>query len=286
MRFGVSLPCFGIGLDAAEVAHLAVLAEGAGWDGFFLWDHLFAFGPGPIDVVDPWIALAAAACATTRVRLGTLVTPLPRRRPVVLARQTVTLDRLSGGRLLLGVGSGGGPFEYEYCGDEADPRVRAAMLDEHLALLERLWSGEPVRHEGHYYRTAGPQWSAICYPPPQQRPRIPIWVGGTWPGTRPFTRAARWDGVVPMRADGGWDVADTAAVSAQMRALRAAAGSDGPFDIAVPGESSPGETARFAEHEAAGATWWVEAVHPWRYGWTGEGDWPAAAMRDRIGSGP
>jgi alkanesulfonate monooxygenase SsuD/methylene tetrahydromethanopterin reductase-like flavin-dependent oxidoreductase (luciferase family) len=132
------MPCFGNGVDAALVAEWAVVAETAGWDGFFLWDHLFAFAPGPVDVVDPWIALTAAACATQQIRLGTLVTPLPRRRPLVLARQSVTLDRLSHGRLVLGVGTGGGPFEWDYCGEQADPAVRGAMLDEHLELLQRL----------------------------------------------------------------------------------------------------------------------------------------------------
>src|SRR3712207_6291680 len=135
MRFGVSLPNFGTGVDAATVAHWARAAEAAGWDGLFLWDHLFAFDDGPVECVDPWIALTAAACATTSIRLGTMVTPLPRRRPVVVARQTVTLDRLSGGRLTLCVGTGAFPFEYEYVGDEADHRTRGEMLDEHLTLL-------------------------------------------------------------------------------------------------------------------------------------------------------
>jgi alkanesulfonate monooxygenase SsuD/methylene tetrahydromethanopterin reductase-like flavin-dependent oxidoreductase (luciferase family) len=287
MRFGVSVPCFGVDVDARLVADWAVRAEGAGWDGFFLWDHLFAFAPGPVDVVDPWIALTAAACATSTIRLGTLVTPLPRRRPLVVARQTVTLDRLSGGRLVLGVGIGGGPFEWDYCGEEPDLAVRGEMLDEHLDLLDRLWTGEPVRHEGTHYRVAGPEWSGICYPPPVQRPRIPVWVGGTWPGSRrPFERAARWDGVVPMRQDGRWEVADTAAVAARVRSLR---GDTGPFDVAVPGESDAGEerrTERFEEHEQAGATWWVEAVHPWRFGWTDGGRWPHAAMQERIDAGP
>ena len=286
MRFGISIPCFGTGVDAALVADWAAAAETAGWDGFFLWDHLFASAPGAVDTVDPWIALTAAACATSTIRLGTLVTPLPRRRPVVVARQTVTLDRLSGGRLVLGVGTGAGPFEWDYCGEETDPRTRGAMLDEHLELLDRLWSGEPVRHRGRYYRVAGPDWSAICYPPPRQHPRIPVWVGGTWPGTHPFTRAAQWDGVVPMRADGQWDVTDTAAVVARVGDHR---NTDTPFDVAVPGESD-GDDAnrldRFAEHAEAGATWWVEAVHPWRYGWTDGSLWPLAAMRERISSGP
>lgn len=273
-------------MDAALVAQWAVSAEAAGWDGFFLWDHLFAFAPGQVDVVDPWIALTAAACATTTIRLGTLVTPLPRRRPLVMARQSVTLDRLSGGRLVLGVGTGAGPFEWEYSGEEGDPRARGAMLDEHLELLDRLWTGGPVHHRGRYYRLAGPQWSGICYPPPLQRPRIPVWVGGTWPGTHPFARAARWDGVAPMRADGRWEVADTAAVVEHIAPLRT---SERPFDVAIPGESDAGDDARhdrYDDHEQAGATWWVEAVHPWRHGFVEGGRWPLAAMHDRIAAGP
>src|SRR3954463_12283688 len=153
MRFGVSLPNFGTGVDAAAVAEWARAAETAGWDGLFLWDHLFAFAEGPVETVDPWIALTAAACATTTIRLGTLVTPLPRRRPVVVARQTATLDRLSGGRPGLrggrggggrapGVGGGGFPFGWDYWGEEPDPGVGGEMLDEPLDLLGRLWTGE------------------------------------------------------------------------------------------------------------------------------------------------
>ncbi len=285
MRFGVSLPNFGTGVEAATVADWARAAEAAGWDGLFLWDHLFAFDDGPVETVDPWIALTAAACATTTLRLGTLVTPLPRRRPVVVARQTVTLDRLSGGRLVLGVGSGGFPFEWDYCGEEPDPRTRGEMLDEHLELLDRLWTGEPVRHEGRFYRVAGPDWAGLCSPPPVQRPRIPVWVGGTWPASRrPFERAARWDGVVPMRADGRWDVDDTAGVAERMRALRG----DEPFDLAVPATSrgdDPGRRDLQDEHARAGATWWVEPVHPWRDDLPLGVPW-ARAARHRIDAGP
>ena len=286
MHYGVSVPCFGNGVDAALVAGWAAEAEQAGWSGFFLWDHLFAFPAGPVDTVDPWVALTAAACATTTIRLGTLVTPLPRRRPVVVARQTATLDRLTGGRLVLGVGSGTGPWEWDYCGEEADPAARGAMLDEHLELLDRLWTGKPVRHEGRYYRVAGPDWSAVCYPPPIQQPRIPVWVGGTWPGSRPFARAARWDGVVPMRTDGQWEVSDTAGVVDRVRSLRSGAES---FDVAVPGETAAEDSdrlTRYGEHEDAGATWWVEAIHPWRYGWTEGSTWPLNAMLERIQAGP
>jgi hypothetical protein len=118
-----------------------------------------------------------------------------------------------------------------------------------------------------------------------QRPRIPVWVGGTWPGTRPFERAARWDGVVPMRTDGQWEVADTAAVAERMRSLRTDAA---PFDLAVPGESDGADDARHAlhqEHARAGATWWVEALHPWREDLPPGAAWPSAA-RGRIDAGP
>ncbi len=283
----VYVPPFETFGDVNLLVDLARSAEQAGWDGFFLWDHLFAFVPGPVEVVDPFIALAAAACSTESIRLGTLVTPLPRRRPLVVARQTATLDRLSGGRLVLGVGTGAGPFEWDFCGEEPDPAVRGDMLDEHLDLLHRLWRGEPVRHEGSHYRVSGPDWAGVCFPPPLQQPRIPIWVGGSWPGTRPFARAARWDGVVPMRTDGAWDVADTAAVAEAMRSMRSA--DDSAFDVAVPGESDPSDSdrgGRFAAHEQAGAAWWIEAIHPWRYGYTERSVWPLEAMRERIQAGP
>ena len=204
MRYGVSMPNFGEHLDVGIIAALARDAEGAGWDGFFLWDHLLAFSPGPVPVVDPWIALTAAALSTRGIRLGPLVTPLPRRRPTTLARQTASLDRLSGGRLILGVGSGALPYEWEYLGEEVDPRVRGAMLDEGLAVLAGLWTGEPFGYHGQHYRVGGAppedDWRAIFSPPPAQRPRIPVCVGGTWPHRAPFRRAARWDGACPMKA--------------------------------------------------------------------------------------
>ena len=234
MRFGVTVPCFGVGVDAALIADWAGCAERSGWDGFFLWDHMFAFAPGSVDVVDPWIALAAAACGTSRIRLGTLVTPLPRRRPLVVARQTVTLDRLSQGRLILGVGTGGGPYEWDYCGEETDPRVRGEMLDEHLDLLTRLWTGEPVHFDGTHYRVAGPGWSGICFPPPVQSPRIPVWVGGAWPGRRPSARAARWEGVAPIAASGAGRSATRSPSSSGYSGCATATGpSTSPYPVSV-----------------------------------------------------
>ncbi len=286
VRFGLSVPCFGVGVDAQLISDWATEAERAGWDGFFVWDHLFAFAPGAVDVVDPWIGLTAAACGTRSIRLGTLVTALPRRRPLVVARQTASLDRLSGGRLILGVGTGGGPFEWDFCGEQPDPRVRGDMLDEHLELLTRLWTGDPVHFEGVHYRVAGPDWSGICHPPPLQAPRVPIWVGGAWPGGRPFRRAARWDGVAPIPANGSWSLKDTIGLVSRIKKLRS---SDTPFDVAVPGVSDPNDDTRHevaAEHSAAGATWWIEALDPWRYGWTEGAPWPLSAIRARIEAGP
>ena len=169
------------------------------------------------------------------------------------------------------------------------------MLDEHLEVLDALWSGRPVRHRGTHYRLDGPDFAALCHPPPLHG-RIPVWVAGTWPTsapgprplTRPFARAARRQGVVPMRTDGGWEVADTAGVRALVDGLRNEE-PPAPFDLAVPGETAGGDDARrllHADHEAAGATWWVEAVHPWRYGWSEGAAWPLGAMHERILAGP
>jgi alkanesulfonate monooxygenase SsuD/methylene tetrahydromethanopterin reductase-like flavin-dependent oxidoreductase (luciferase family) len=205
---------------------------------------------------------------------------------MVIARQTATLDRLSSGRLVLGVGVGAWPFEWDYCGEESDPRRRGDMLDEHLDLLTRLWTGEPVSHQGRHYRVAGPEWSAICYPPPEQQPRIPVWVGGTWPRKRPLERAARWDGYVPMASEGHWTVEETAAAAHQLATLRPG---QEATDLVVSGVSDATDKNRHnthEEHAAAGATWWIESIEPWRFGWTAGPRWPLDMMRDRIEAGP
>jgi alkanesulfonate monooxygenase SsuD/methylene tetrahydromethanopterin reductase-like flavin-dependent oxidoreductase (luciferase family) len=296
MRYGVSLPNFGEGVDAREVARLAHDAEEAGWDGFFVWDHLLAFSPGPMPVVDPWIALTAAALNTERIRLGPMVTPLPRRRPVKLAREAASLDHLCNGRLILGVGIGSMPYEWDFLGEEPDPRTRGAMLDEGLEVLTGLWTGEPFGHRGKHYRIGGepPQedWQAVFYPPPLQQPRIPVWVAGTWPKKAPFRRAARWDGAFPMKVEGGRIVQMT--LDDARGVARYAAGhrdpSAGPFDLVVAGETPGGDRAAgavtVAAYEEAGVTWWIESIDPWRFGWTEGGPWPSEAMRDRIRQGP
>jgi alkanesulfonate monooxygenase SsuD/methylene tetrahydromethanopterin reductase-like flavin-dependent oxidoreductase (luciferase family) len=264
LRFALNLPNFGDFADPQRLVDLARRAETAGWDGFFLWDHIRA-GDWAGPVADPWVALAAVAAATERLTLGTMVTPLPRRRPTTLARQTVTLDHLSGGRLVLGVGIGW-PRDVDFAdlGDSGDDRVRAAQLDEGLDVLAGLWSGEPFSHSGEHYHIKGTQF----LPPPLQQPRIPIWVGAMWPRRRPFRRAARWDGVVPLVHDPEMDfrpptAAEVAEILAYVREHRDPAV---PFEVAVGGSlSDPAEQDKAAPEVVgpfaeAGATWWMESI--------------------------
>ena len=166
MRFCISIPNFGEYADVRRLAELAKEAEENGWDGCFLWDHINGWTQEPM--VDPWVALAVMAAATSRIRLGTMVTPLARRRPWKLARETVTLDHLSGGRLILGVGLGFPPEEeFTRLGEDADDRARARKLDEGLAVLTGLWSGEPFSFQGDEFEID----EATFLPRPLQQPR-------------------------------------------------------------------------------------------------------------------
>jgi alkanesulfonate monooxygenase SsuD/methylene tetrahydromethanopterin reductase-like flavin-dependent oxidoreductase (luciferase family) len=224
---GIFLAPFDELVDPGTLAELASRAEQRGWDGFFLWDHI-KYRPPVRAVADPWIALAAIACATDRLRIGPLVTPLSRRRVQKVARETVTLDHLSRGRLTLGVGLGSDRNdELEPFGEVVDPRERARLLDQGLERLGTFWAGE-------------------FQPMPVQEPRIPVWVAGRWPNRRPVQRAARWDGMFPIDL-GGPD--DLAALATEIRDLRA--GREDPFDLVA--EVQPGAAAE--PWEAAGATW-------------------------------
>jgi alkanesulfonate monooxygenase SsuD/methylene tetrahydromethanopterin reductase-like flavin-dependent oxidoreductase (luciferase family) len=209
------------------MAQLAARAV-RGWDGFFVWDHV-AYSEPVRRLADPWITLAAVAAATERVAIGPLVTPVARRRPHQLARESVTLDRLSRGRLVLGVGLGSdstGEFDPERFGEEGDPRERARLLDDGLELLRSYWEGGFA-------------------PPSAQRPRIPVWVAATWPNRRPLRRAARWEGLFPIDLPGPDALAE---LRAEVEDLR-----DGqePFDFVV---SNPAGTNPSPWIEA-GATW-------------------------------
>jgi alkanesulfonate monooxygenase SsuD/methylene tetrahydromethanopterin reductase-like flavin-dependent oxidoreductase (luciferase family) len=259
MRFSINIPNFGDFADARTVATVAQAAEQAGWDALFVWDHVLhdkrqrvgqPFG-------DPWMLLTAAALATSRIRLGTLVTPVARRRPEQLARQVATLDALSGGRVIFSAGLGG-PIADEFAsfGDTTDATVLAERLDEGLELLERYWSGERVDHDGKHYRVH----DVTLLPASTQRPRPPVWVAGFWPHRRPMRRAARWDGVVPLFTSAGHGVfppvEELRELVAYVREHRA-----GPFEVVVGGvsPSDPAEARdKIQPLVDAGATWWDE----------------------------
>ena len=262
MQYGITVPNFGSYADARALATLAREAEDAGWDGFFVWDHISAAASEGGPIADPWILLAAIALNTERVRIGTMVTPVARRRPWKLAREAVTLDHLSGGRMTLGVGLGFPAEEFRLFGEDAEERVRAEKLDEGLEVMAGLWSGEPFRYEGAHYRID----ETVFLPRPVQQPRIPIWVGGMLPARAPFRRAAKWDGVVPIRADiMPLTPAHVRQVIAYVKAHRT---SEAQFDVVLSGESSGGGPyvlkEPLAAYEEAGATWWLETLTDWR----------------------
>jgi alkanesulfonate monooxygenase SsuD/methylene tetrahydromethanopterin reductase-like flavin-dependent oxidoreductase (luciferase family) len=254
MRSGLFVPIFDALADPALVARLSAEAEEAGWDGVFLWDHVRWREP-VLEVADPWITLAAVATATQAIRLGPMVTPLARRRPVKVARETATLDRLSGGRLTLGVGLGSDRSgnELSITGEELDDRRRAGMLDEALEILTAAWSGEPVHHRGEHYTVDGMRF----LPRPVQRPGVPVWVGG-YPGKRkPLRRAVRFQGFFPVDLEHPDQLAE---IVAEIASVRNEIGRDEtePFDVvaALPVGTDP------APYASAGATWWL-AEFPW-----------------------
>jgi alkanesulfonate monooxygenase SsuD/methylene tetrahydromethanopterin reductase-like flavin-dependent oxidoreductase (luciferase family) len=253
-----------------EAADLAATAEAAGWDGVFTWDGIAI---GPMDTYDPWVVMAAMAMRTERVTLGAIVTPPARRRPWKLARETMTLDRLSGGRLVLPVGLGAiDDAAFGNVGEPTGARIRAERLDESLEILEGLWSGEPYAHDGRHYRF-GPM---TFLPTPVQRPRIPIWVVGAWPNERSMRRAVRYDGVLPQTSDPD-AIHDIAAYVARERPAERR---DQPFEIVVEGRTPLKRAAAAAKVRPAaeaGATWWIES------------NWETATIdsqRARIEAGP
>jgi alkanesulfonate monooxygenase SsuD/methylene tetrahydromethanopterin reductase-like flavin-dependent oxidoreductase (luciferase family) len=268
---GIAVPNFGE--RPAALIDLGVAAEQAGFDGFFLWDHIvFAnTGEGP-PILDPWLVLGVVAARTSAIRLGTMITPVPRRRPWQLARQTATLDRLSGGRVILGVGIGSPAYgDHGIFHEPTGDRVRADMLDEGLDVLAGLWTGDKFSYQGQHYAVDPVRFT----PPPVQRPRIPVWVGGVLPAARPIARAARWDGMVPIRFAGRSLVRPPASDIAGVRdKIIAARGSADGFDLVVWAEVAP-EPAEVPDlavpYQQAGATWWIETAKPgpgWREGVT------------------
>ncbi|MQA01884.1 MAG: LLM class flavin-dependent oxidoreductase [Streptosporangiales bacterium] len=264
MRYSVNIPNFGDFQDPRAVADLARRAEEAGWDGLWVWDHVLHERSQARELADPWVLLTAAALATERIKLGAMVTPLARRRPIKLAREVITLDRLTGGRMVFGAGLGA-PIEDEFgrFGEPTDARVLAAHLDEGLDALALLWSGEPASYRGKHVTLD----DVLCVPTPVQRPRVPVWVAGKWPNKPPMRRAARWDGVIPLLTDTEEGVVPPVA---EVRDLvgyvddqRAASGrTDLPFDVVVGGTTptDPSGGEQVAALAEAGATWWDERI--------------------------
>jgi alkanesulfonate monooxygenase SsuD/methylene tetrahydromethanopterin reductase-like flavin-dependent oxidoreductase (luciferase family) len=248
MRFCLSVPPF---TDPAAVVSLAVRAEASGWDGFFLWDHLR--WDDVVEAHDPWVLLGAIAQETTTIRLGTMVTPLSRRRPQVVAKHLTTLDHLSGGRATLGVGLGDPPdLDFSDFGDEASYKTRAAITDEALAVLAGLLGDGRVSHHGSHFDV-----DASVRPLPLQRPRIPIWVAGRAPHARPLARARAWDGYVPIASP---------FLSPDDLASYVGPHPHDAWDLVA--QWAPGFSAD--EFAAAGATWLVRSVWPSDTGWLDE----------------
>ena len=251
LRSGLWLPLFEELADPALVARLAAEAEAAGWHGVFVWDHLRWAAPVR-SVADPWISLTAIAVATESIWFGPMVTPLARRRPVKVARETVSLDRLSSGRLILGVGLGDDRFgrELSATGEEVDDRRRGQMLDESLGILTAAWSGELVHHRGEHYTVNDFEFR----PTPHRNDAIPVWVGGLAGRNKPLRRAARYNGYVPVNLTHPDQLAEVvAAISDARRHI-----SDDAYDFVVglPPETDPRPFAR------AGATWWLTEFDP------------------------
>jgi alkanesulfonate monooxygenase SsuD/methylene tetrahydromethanopterin reductase-like flavin-dependent oxidoreductase (luciferase family) len=261
VRYAVDIPNFGYWAEPRRMAEFAAGVEQAGWDGLSLWDHILGWDGN--EVADPWVLLTIAATATERITLISMVTPLPRRHPWKLARETVSVDLLSGGRLVLGVGTGYPPEdEFGRFGLPVDDRTRADQLDEGLEVLTGLWTGEPFTSAGDHYQV-GP---VTFLPTPLQQPRIPIWVAGMWPARRPFRRAARWDGVAPIVfEDGAFRDIAAADLEAILALIAEHRSSPDPFEVAVSGSVLSGGAAgrdHAASLAAAGATWWREGWNP------------------------
>jgi alkanesulfonate monooxygenase SsuD/methylene tetrahydromethanopterin reductase-like flavin-dependent oxidoreductase (luciferase family) len=269
MRFGISVPPFADFSDIHFLASIAKEAEQLGWEGFFIWDHVF-FDPTFHPNVDPWVALGVIAHNTSKIRLGTLLTPVARRRPWVLARQTASVDQLSKGRLTLGVGLGDPvQWDFGFFNEPTDNKVRAQMLDEGLDVLTGLWTGERFSYDGQHYHIN----EVIFKPAPIQKPRVPIWAGGFWPNKPPMRRAARFDGFNPIK-EGGMTPDDWREALAYIRQHRTV---DTPFDPVnggrVPEDHWHNAASIVEPYADAGVTWWVEDVSPWRWGADWEKPW-------------
>jgi alkanesulfonate monooxygenase SsuD/methylene tetrahydromethanopterin reductase-like flavin-dependent oxidoreductase (luciferase family) len=266
VKYGLDMASAGVAGDARTMSELAHIAEESGWDGIFLEDYIIWQSHPDVPTYDPWITLAAMAMRTQRIRLGTMVTPIPRRRTWKLAQELVTLDHLSNGRMILGIGLGdtgesiGSDLSFAHFGEMQDPKQRARMLDEGIEIITRVWRGEPFSFDGEFYKIREVQ----ILPKPVQQPRIPIWVGGGYPNRGPVARALRWDGSCMYKQQGQWmQPEDVRALRERVIAQRGTA--DG-HDIAVGGaprwEDEKKQRAYLESIAVEGVTWWHEYVPP------------------------
>lgn len=268
-----------------QVLEMAREAEAAGWDGIFSWDGISIgwdeSSTGDTDTYDPWTILAAMAMVTERVTLGAMVFALPRRRPWKVAREAITVDHLSKGRLVIpaALGATTDAAFTRVNTDTADRKIRAQRLDETLEFLDKAWTGEPFSFEGEQYQTGEMRF----LPKPVQQPRIPIWNVGAWPKMKSMRRAARWDGVIPMNAEDAFAPIEPEMLKEMMAWIREHRESDAPFDVVVEGTTDGDDVAatrdRVAPLAEAGATWWIESR------WDQERDTPEALL-ERIRQGP
>lgn len=278
MNLGLVLPNIGPYADARLLADLAHEAEAAGWDGVFLTDTIQMEGYESSPVVSPWPALAAMAMTTSRIRLGLRVAAPIRRRPHQLALEAVTIDRMSNGRLVLGIGLGDEHDRgFAAFGEEMDPKVRARMLDESLEIITGLWRGEPLSFRGEHYRVHG----ITQLPTPVQQPRIPIWVGWLYPRRKPLDRAARWDGISPFTVtpDGEYRDLEPDEIRGIVADIRARRTDDTPFEVVIdaPVLGNAASSERLRANRDAGATWAIEYIAPER---------DPAATRAALRQGP
>ncbi|TAK20606.1 MAG: LLM class flavin-dependent oxidoreductase [Chloroflexota bacterium] len=266
MKFSIHIHNFGLFSDPRVIGQLAKAADDAGWEAVFVADHLQSHWQGEQKpIADPWVAMTVIAMSTTRCKFGPMVTPLSRRRPWQLTSEIVTLDRLSNGRLILGVGSGTGiSSSFTPFNEEPDARRRAELMEESLDIMTGFWTGEPVTYAGQHFNVD----NARFLPTPVQKPRVPIWVAGHWPHKRPFRRAAHWDGVFIDGPGVDWmkgeiisqqDFRDSMGYTLDHRREL---GITGPFDVVIGGHTPNMDRAAesLKPYADLGATWWVEAI--------------------------
>lgn len=248
---------FGESADPRVLIELAREAEQAGWNGFFLTDALMYHADGHEPLTDTFTGLAAIAARTTHIRIGAAVAILPRRLPWQVARETAAIDQLSNGRLTLGVGIGGETdVEYSKFGQSGEPKILGEKLDECLDIITGLWTGEEFSYNGKHYRIDRAHFTPI----PIQRPRIPIWIGGSWPNKPPFRRAARWDGVIPIKHEKTINLEPSDLLEIRRFVERHRMNTRAPFDVAIVGNAQSKEEIelRRLQYEHQGITWWLK----------------------------